>query len=195
MKPLVFATHNLGKVRELQALLGQIEVRSLRDFPHLAPIDEDGATFEANAEKKARAAAAATGLAALADDSGICVDALDGAPGIHSARFHPGTDADRVHALLEALRGVPDTRRGAVFRCALYLALPGGGAGVGETGECRGLVAQRPSGSGGFGYDPIFFLPELGRTCAELPPEEKNRLSHRAKAFAQMRPHLLRLLA
>src|SRR5262249_17885205 len=139
---LLFATHNLGKVRELQALLPKIQILSLRDWPQLAEVEEDGATLEANAEKKARAALDATGVAALADDSGLFVDVLGGRPGVHSARYRPGSDADRVNALLEEMAGVPVDQRGAAFRCALYLALPEG-SGVVEVGECRGRIVLR----------------------------------------------------
>jgi XTP/dITP diphosphohydrolase len=156
-------------------------------------VDEDQTTFEGNAEKKARAAASATGLPALADDSGLSVDALDGRPGLLSARYRSGSDEDRTKALLEEMKGVPTGRRGAVFRCALYLALPSS-TGVLEVGECRGEIAVAPVGTSGFGYDPIFVVPSLGRTFAELTPEEKNQYSHRAQAFARMQPHLTRLL-
>jgi len=190
---LVFATSNLGKLAELTDLLGgAVRVRSAADFPQVVPPEEDGATFEENARKKALHYARATSLPALADDSGLCVDALGGRPGVHSARYAPGTDADRYRALLLELDAVPVDRRGAAFRCALCLAFPDGRTVV-EEGDCPGRIARAPCGEGGFGYDPVFVVSELGRTMAELTRAEKSRVSHRGRAFARMRPHLLAL--
>jgi XTP/dITP diphosphohydrolase len=200
---LVFATTNRGKLAELEALVAglPIEVVSLAGFPPYE-VEEDGATLEANAIKKAVEWRERTGLAVLADDTGLSVDALAGAPGVHSARYAsqgepPLEDlAARSRAnnerLLRELAGVPLERRGGAFRCALCLAVPGLPPLV-VPGECRGRIALGGRGGQGFGYDPLFELPELGKTFAELSAEEKNRLSHRARAFQALRPHLERL--
>lgn len=195
MKPRVlFATTNAGKLRELRGLVGDaVEVLSLADLPPIPEPEEDGDTFEANAEKKARAYARASNLPALADDSGLCVDALGGRPGVHSARYAPGSDRARYEKLLGELLGVPEAHRTASFQCALCLALPGGGPVLMEVGKCEGTIIAEPRGMHGFGYDPVFLVPELGRTLAELRPEEKAGLSHRGRAFQKMRPHLLAL--
>ena len=185
----MFATRNAGKVRELRELVGgAIEVSSLREHPEVEEVEEDAESFEGNARKKALAAAAATGLPALADDSGLCVEALGGRPGVRSARYVEGTDRDRYLALLEELRDVPDERRGAAFVCALCLAYPDGRTVV-EQGRCEGRIGRAPKGEGGFGYDPVFLLAD-GRTMAELGPGEKSAISHRGAAFARMKPHL-----
>ncbi len=191
---LLFATTNAGKLRDLRALVGDaLDVVSLADYPG-PEVVETGETFEDNARLKALAHSARTRLPALADDSGLCVDALGGAPGVRSARYAGETDAARMERLLIELGDVPDGRRGAEFRCALCLALPSGSAIV-EVGACRGEIAHRPRGENGFGYDPIFFIPELGKTMAELSSEEKGRVSHRGRAWARMMPYLGRLAA
>ncbi|MBM4378016.1 MAG: RdgB/HAM1 family non-canonical purine NTP pyrophosphatase [Deltaproteobacteria bacterium] len=191
---LLFATTNPGKLAELRGLVGEaLEVLSLADFPGVGESPEDGDTFAANAEQKALFYARAAGVPALADDSGLCVEALSGAPGVRSARYVPGTDADRWRALLTALEDVPDDRRGAAFRCALCLALPTGKTWL-EEGECRGRIARQPVGEGGFGYDPVFQLPS-GKTMAELTKAQKSAVSHRGEAFRRMRPHLEALAA
>jgi XTP/dITP diphosphohydrolase len=187
---LLFGTTNEGKLAELRALVGGgLEVLSLRDVPPPGEVVEDGETFEANARKKARAYAQATGLPALADDSGLCVDALNGGPGVLSARYAPGTDADRVAKLLRALSGVPASQRGAAFHCALCLCLPDGREWTTE-GECRGLITEVARGQGGFGFDPVFEVPGLGKTFAELSRDEKGEWSHRGKALRAMLPTL-----
>ncbi len=196
MKPrLLFATTNAGKLRELRGLVGDaVEVLSLKELPSVPEPVEDGATFEENAEKKARGYAEATGLPALADDSGLCVDALGGRPGVLSARYAEGDDRARYEKLLSELKDVPEEQRTASFRCALCLALPGGLSHV-EVGRCEGRIGHSPRGTHGFGYDPTFVLPHLaGRTMAELTPEEKAAISHRGEAFRKMKPHLLALL-
>jgi XTP/dITP diphosphohydrolase len=191
---VLFATTNAGKLRELRGLVGEaVEVLSLADLPPLPEPEEDGDTFEANAEKKARAYAQASGLPTLADDSGLCVDALGGRPGVHSARYAPGDDRARYERLLGELVGVPEPQRTASFQCALCLALPGGGPVYMEVGKCEGMILYGPRGAHGFGYDPVFLVPELGRAMAELRPEEKAGISHRGRAFQKMRPHLLEL--
>ncbi len=178
---LVLATANPGKVRELVPLVaewGPIEVRAFDGGP--MP-DETGETYEANAVLKARAVATATGEAAVADDSGIEVDALDGRPGVLSARYGPSESA-RNERLLAELRGVPSARRTARYRAVVALALPDGTVVAGE-GTCDGEIALAPRGSAGFGYDPIFVSAELGRTIGESSADEKARVSHRARAM------------
>ncbi len=193
---LVVATKNPGKIREIRALLEGLGYRilSLEDFPQFPPVEERGETFLENALEKARAAARYTGEMALADDSGLEVEALGGAPGVRSARFGGQglTDADRNRLLLEKLRGVPMEERKARFRCVMALVTPGGEEYVVE-GTCEGYIAMEPLGDHGFGYDPVFYLPRYGKTMAQLPPEEKNRISHRAKALAGIREVLERL--
>jgi XTP/dITP diphosphohydrolase len=182
---VVVATSNPGKVRELGELLaawGGVEVLSLADFPGAAAPEETGTSYVENALLKARAVAAATGVAALADDSGLEVDALSRAPGLHSARYAP-TNAERIAKLLAALEAVPDDARGARFRCAVALAWPDGKAEVAE-GEVAGSIVGRPRGANGFGYDPLFVPHELAaRTFAEASAAEKHALSHRARAM------------
>jgi XTP/dITP diphosphohydrolase len=190
---LVLATGNPGKVREITAALGALPIKivPLERFGPIAPPPETGATFAANARDKALYYAAATGQWCLAEDSGLAVDALDGAPGVHSARYaadrcSPGADRaaiDRANnaKLLEALAGVPTARRTARFVC--HLAMAGDGRVLIETFDTvEGLIAEAPRGEGGFGYDPLFVLPSLGKTTAQLPAEQKNALSHRGKA-------------
>jgi len=197
---LIFATGNKGKLGEFEALVRglAIEIHSLRDVEPLE-VEEDAETFEGNALKKAQAYVAQTGMASLADDTGLCVDALGGAPGVRSARFggYAGGDAaERYRAnnakLLEQLARVPAGERGAEFRTALCLLVPGGEPVV-VHGIVRGRILEVPRGGHGFGYDPLFEVAELGKTLAELTTEEKNRISHRARAFAALRPHLERL--
>ncbi len=191
MKQLVFATSNKGKLVELRGLLGaDVTIESLADYPSIGEIAETAETFEGNAELKARAVARATGKWALADDSGLAVDALGGQPGVHSARYAP-TDAERIQKLLAALRDVADDRRSARFICSLCLASPTGEV-VFTRGTCEGRIGHVPRGAHGFGYDPIFELPD-GRTLAELTHEQKSGLSHRGQAFRSMRPRLLEL--
>jgi XTP/dITP diphosphohydrolase len=178
---LVLATANPGKTRELRALVGEwgpIDVRSLADFPGVRLPEEDGATYADNAVLKARAVATATGLPALADDSGLEVEALSGAPGVRSARFAP-SDAERIARLLEVLGDAEDRR--ARFRCVVAVAWPDGRLEQAE-GACTGRIAERTIGAGGFGYDPLFVADELGRTFAAATAEEKARVSHRARA-------------
>ena len=184
---VVVATRNKGKLRELVPLLARLELE-LCTIDEVAPdaeLREDGVTFVENALAKARQAARATGLPAIADDSGLEVDALDGAPGVYSARYAgPGADDDKNNTkLLEALRGVPPALRTARFRCAAVFVDPARALELVREGACEGEVLEAPRGDDGFGYDPLFFVPTVGRTMAELPLEEKNRLSHRAAAF------------
>jgi XTP/dITP diphosphohydrolase len=178
---LVLATANPGKVAELRGLvreLGAVDVRTLGDFPGLELPAEHGVTYAENAAAKARAVAATTGLPALADDSGLEVDALAGAPGVRSARFAP-SDGERIATLLAALGGVTDRR--ARFRAVVVLAWPDGRE-VQAEGLCTGSIAESPDGRGGFGYDPVFVADDLGHTFAAATPDEKARVSHRARA-------------
>ncbi|MHB8879246.1 MAG: RdgB/HAM1 family non-canonical purine NTP pyrophosphatase [Myxococcaceae bacterium] len=186
---VLFAT-NPGKLRELRELVGgELEWVSLSDLPPLPEVVEDQPTIEGNAKKKARAYASLMGVPALADDSGLFVEALGGRPGVQSARYG-ADDSDRIRRLLAELGGVAN--RKAAFRCALCLAMPGGEAVV-EVGECPGEIVDEARGSHGFGYDPVFLIPAQGRTMAELTSAEKSALSHRGQAFKKMRPHLLAL--
>jgi len=198
---IVIATTNVGKLGELRALLADLPVQLLAVTDVLGEslvINEDGATFEHNATLKARAVCHATGLYALADDSGLEVAALGGRPGVRSARFahERATDAENNAALLRELEDVPDTSRAAKFRCVLALASPWAPAEVDTVeGSCDGFIARAPRGSGGFGYDPLFVVPELAeRVMAELSDVEKNAVSHRARAVRALRPVLVRLL-
>lgn len=191
MRELVFASSNAGKIKELQALLGEAwRVKSARDFPHIPEVVEDAPTFEGNAAKKAHAFARATGLWALADDSGLVVDALDGRPGVYSARYAP-TESERIDKLLGEMKAVPAERRTARFRCVLCLASPGGEERF-TTGACEGVIGFERKGVHGFGYDPVFVLPS-GKTMSELSRDEKSALSHRGHAFRAMLPHLAAL--
>ncbi len=193
---ILIATKNPGKMREFGLLLAPLKTR-LRFPPELGlqiEVPENGTTYADNASQKALAYASASGLLTLADDSGLEVDALDGAPGIHSARYALGYDADRVEALLAQLLDVPWKQRTARFRCVVAITTPTGELYSAE-GVCEGLIAFGPAGQGGFGYDPIFHLPEHGCTMAQLPQVEKNRISHRARAVEMALPILRRLLA
>jgi XTP/dITP diphosphohydrolase len=168
-------------------------LRSLEDYPELPEIVEDGASFLENALKKAKTAAELTGEIALADDSGLEVAALDGAPGIYSSRY-AGDDADdaqNIRKLLNALKGVPLAEREAAFRCVLVLYRPDG-LYEAFNGRWVGRITEEPAGKGGFGYDPVFFLPERGVTVAQLTSDVKNRISHRAKAFAKLKTWFLK---
>ncbi len=191
MNTIVLATGNAGKIRELSAMLAEhvpgIRVLGLADFPEIGDIAETGTTFEENARIKAVAVAAATGLVAVADDSGLSVDALGGAPGVYSARYSgaDATDEKNVVKLLGALADVPDAQRGCHFACVMLAVTPGGQELLGR-GAWQGRVAHAPAGSGGFGYDPVFFDEELGLTAAEMDAQVKNSRSHRGLAVRDM---------
>jgi XTP/dITP diphosphohydrolase len=198
---LLAATTNPGKRRELETLLALpgLQLRSLADFPSAPPVDETGATFLDNARLKAHAAARHTGVAALADDSGLEVDALDGMPGVRSARAASDAGAGSGDAanrawLLARLAQVPPAARTARFRCAVVVARPDGGELIAD-GVCEGHIAAAPRGAQGFGYDPLFIAAELARTFGELSADEKHRLSHRGLAIARLRPQLAGFLA
>ena len=183
---LIIASNNAHKLQEIRAILGDYfgEIYSLREAGIEHETVEDGKSFSENALKKAREIAEIAGCCALADDSGLCVDALDGAPGIYSARFagEHGNDRENNKLLLEKLRDVPDEERGAYFCCAIALVWPDGRELTTE-GRIYGVIGHEERGSNGFGYDPLFYLPERGCTTAELRPEEKNAISHRANAL------------
>ncbi len=194
---IVLATRNPGKVAELARLLAGtgITVVSLAEFPAAPEVEETGATFAANALLKAQAAAVHTGLVALADDSGLEVDALAGRPGVYSARFAGphASDEDNNQKLISLLTAVPIARRTARFRSAVAIVTPDGRSEVTD-GACKGSILHGPRGTDGFGYDPLFLVPELGKTFAELTMEEKNRISHRGRALRralQLLPGLL----
>jgi XTP/dITP diphosphohydrolase len=192
LQELVLASHNAGKLRELQAILGDaVRLRSVGEFSQVEP-EETGLSFVENAILKARHAARVSGLPALADDSGLAVDHLGGAPGIHSARYADGQgDAANNAKLLTALKGVADAGRGAQFVCALALVrhaddpLP-----ILCEGLWHGRILREARGANGFGYDPLFWVPERNCSSAELPAEDKNRLSHRARALALLKQRL-----
>ena len=186
----MLATGNRYKVEEIRAILADlgIVVRSLSEFPGAPEVVEDGATYRDNALRKARAAAEFTGKPALADDTGLEVDALGSRPGLYAARFagEGCTFQDNIRKLLGLLEGVPVERRGARFVCVLAFVDPGGHEQIVE-GELRGRITETQSGVGGFGYDPVFYVPEAGKTLAELAPDEKNRISHRRRALDKAR--------
>ncbi len=185
VRSILLATGNPGKARELAELLAGVPYTlvTLADVGLPDDVEEVGVTLEENALIKARSYARRSGLTTLADDSGLEVDALGGAPGVHSKRFagEDATDEERVAYLLQRLEGTPLEERTAAFRCVLAVAAPDGRA-LTREGVCRGIITDTPQGSDGFGYDPVFWVPEVGRTMAELTPSEKNRISHRARA-------------
>ncbi len=187
---IVLATGNLDKIRELRHALDglAIEILTRDDFPGIPETIEDGATLDANALKKARELCEATGLPAVADDTGLEVDALNGEPGVYSSRFAgPGaTYADNVNLLLKRMEGVPEKARRAQFRCVIALVEPAG-AEILVEGVCEGRILTEARGDEGFGYDPIFLVPSFGRTFAEMSVAEKDGISHRGRAMARMR--------
>ena len=186
MKPLVVATGNLGKLREMQAYLTDLGWE-LRLKPAELEIEETGERFSENARLKASQVAIATGEWAIADDSGLEVDALGGAPGVYSARYG-NTDSERIERLLRELGD--NQNRQAQFACAVALARPDGSIALEAEGVCRGEILDATRGSGGFGYDPVFYVPEVQQTFAEMTPELKRSLSHRGKAFQALLPRL-----
>ncbi|MEW6672443.1 MAG: XTP/dITP diphosphatase [Thermodesulfobacteriota bacterium] len=184
---IVIATRNLGKKAEIKKLLKgfPVDIKTLDEFGPVPEIEENGKTFEENAYKKAGFIAKILGMPALADDSGLVVEALDGRPGVHSARYagEDATDQQRCQNLLREMEGRTDRR--AAFECVISIAVPSGPALTYE-GRCEGLIAPSASGSGGFGYDPIFFYPPAGKTFAEMTAEEKNSVSHRGRALRDL---------
>ena len=189
-RALVIASSNAGKIREFTALLHDLPVRLLPQ-PEGLEVEETGSSFAENARLKAEAVARASGCWALADDSGLSVTALGGAPGVHSARF-AASDAARIARLLRELAGAGD--RSAQFTAALAVADPSGTIRLEVEGTCPGLILEQQRGTGGFGYDPVFFVPETGLTYAEMDKELKGRIGHRGRAFALLAPQLQALL-
>lgn len=190
---ILLATTNKGKIRELEDLLKNtdIAIMSLSDLPDYIEVAETGKTFAENAFIKARAVCALSQIVTLADDSGLEVDALDGAPGVYSARYagEPKSDQRNIDKLLKDLEGIPEEKRTARFRCCLAVVCPDGREYVTE-GSVEGRILFAEKGNDGFGYDPVFYLPDMGKTMAELSLDQKNELSHRAKAFAKAVPIL-----
>jgi XTP/dITP diphosphohydrolase len=195
-KTLVLATRNKGKISELRELLSEfdINIKGLDEFDPIPEVEEDGLTFEENAFKKAFFTAKALGVPALADDSGLVVNALGGAPGVMSARYsgENATDEKNIIKLLSDMNGKTD--RSASFQCAVVIALPTGQSLV-FRGECQGVIVPEPAGDDGFGYDPVFFYPPLKRTFAQIPMEEKNRISHRGTAITRLKEDFDMVLA
>lgn len=195
---LVVATRNHGKLAEIRELLSRLDVtvKALDDYPSAPEPRETGATFRENAVIKAVAAASFTGEVAVADDSGLVVDALGGAPGVMSARYggNGASDQEKYERLLAQMAGVPDAERTARFVCVVAVASPDGSISSAD-GVVEGTIACAPRGTGGFGYDPVFLIPELGMTFGELPPATKNAMSHRARALAGAEPLILEALS
>lgn len=192
---LVLATRNRGKIREIWELLKDfpVEIKNLDDFGPIPDVEEDGDTFDDNAFKKASFTAKVLGLPALADDSGLEVEALEGAPGVRSARYAgpSATDQENNDKLLQEMKGKANRR--AAFVCVISIAVPSGVALTYEA-RCEGLIAETPAGDNGFGYDPVFFYPPMNRTFAQLSAEEKNQVSHRGKALAEMKEEFDKVL-
>ena len=192
---LVIATGNPGKTAEIRDLLDgfPINIKNLDDFGPIPPVVEDGETFDENAYKKASFVSKILGYPALADDSGLVVDALDGAPGVYSARYagENASDVQRYTKLLKEMKG--QTNRKAAFECVISLAVPTGAALTYEA-RCEGAIAEEPAGDGGFGYDPVFYYPPLKKTFGELSREEKSRISHRGKALAELKAEFDKVL-
>jgi XTP/dITP diphosphohydrolase len=198
MKRLLVATHNKGKVAEYAEMLHDLDIQwlSLDDAGVATDVEETGDTFHENALLKAQAYAAETGLLTLADDSGLEVDALSGQPGVYTARYGgPGlTYAGRYRLLLQAMRDVAWAERTARFRCVIVLARPDGVVLATSEGICQGMIAWEPAGEGGFGYDPIFYLPDRGMTMAQLSSAVKHQISHRGQALRAIEPALRQVL-
>ena len=192
---LVIATRNKGKTKEIKDLLKDypVDIKNLDDFGPIPQVEEDGDTFDENAYIKASFAARILGLPALADDSGLIVEALDGAPGIHSARYagENASDKEKYLKLLHEMKG--KTNRRAAFECVISVAIPTGAALTYEA-RCEGIIAEEPAGSNGFGYDPVFFYPPFHKTFAQISRSEKNRISHRGKALAELKSEFDKVL-
>ena len=192
---LVIATGNPGKTAEIRDLLKDfpINIKNLDDFGPIPPVVEDGDTFDENAYKKSSFVSKVLGYPALADDSGLVVDALDGAPGVYSARYagEDATDVQRYAKLLEEMKG--QSNRKAAFECVISLAVPTGAALTYEA-RCEGLITEEPAGDGGFGYDPVFYYPPLKKTFGQLSREEKGRVSHRGKALQELKDEFDKVL-
>ena len=193
---IVLATKNAGKVKEFQQLLKDfpVEIKNLNDFGPIPEVEEDGATFDDNAYKKAFFTAKVLGLPAIADDSGLVVEALDGAPGVRSARYagKNATDSENIEKLLQEMSGKSNRR--ATFECVISIAVPSGPALTYE-GRCEGEITTKPQGVSGFGYDPVFYYPAYGKTFAEISSQEKNSVSHRGRALREMIAEFDKILA
>lgn len=189
MNEVIIATKNPGKAKEFEHLFASknISVRTLLDYPEIGDIDETGETFEENAVIKAETISEQLNKMVIGDDSGLMVDALDGRPGIYSARYagEPKDDQANIDKVLEELSNVAEENRSARFYCALAIAIPGKET-ITVSGTCEGEILNERRGINGFGYDPVFFVPKLGKSMAELPSEEKNRISHRANAIQEL---------
>jgi len=192
---IVIATRNLNKTVEIRDILKDfpITIKNLDDFGPIPEVEEDGQTFDDNAYKKSSFTARTLGLPALSDDSGLCVEALDGAPGVHSARYagENATDQENCALLLENLKN--EKNRNASFKCVISLALPTGAALTYE-GTCDGVILEKPQGFKGFGYDPLFFYPAFGKTFAQLSLDEKSQVSHRGKALREFRDEFEKII-
>ena len=186
MLEILIATNNLGKVKEIKDILNtpEIKILTMKDFPDLPKVEEDGKNYQENAFKKARKISEYTGKICLADDSGLEIDYLKGKPGIYSSRWG-NSDEERINKVLKLLKNVPKNKRNAKFVCAAVLVFPDGKTYMVKE-ECKGSITFKPKGAHGFGYDPIFLVPEYNKTFAELGDEIKNRISHRGKAMRKM---------
>ncbi|MEH7375630.1 MULTISPECIES: XTP/dITP diphosphatase [Bacillaceae] len=189
MKEVIIATKNPGKAREFEHIFASrgIEVRTLLDFPEIPDVDETGSTFEENAILKAEAVSQALGKMVIGDDSGLMVDALEGRPGIYSARYagEQKNDQNNTDKVMSELKGLPQEKRSARFYCALAVAVPGQET-ITVSGTCEGRILEEQRGTNGFGYDPVFYVPEKGLAMAELSSDEKNKISHRANALKKL---------
>jgi XTP/dITP diphosphohydrolase len=189
MKEVIIATKNPGKAKEFEHIFAArgIEVRTLLDFPEIPEVEETGLTFEENAILKAEAVSKALGKMVIGDDSGLMVDALEGRPGIYSARYagEPKNDENNTDKVLSELKGLSEEKRSARFYCALAVAVPGQET-ITVSGTCEGRILEEQRGTNGFGYDPVFYVPEKGLAMAELSSDEKNKISHRANALKKL---------
>ena len=198
MKQVIIATQNLGKAKDFEALFRPYgyEILTLRDIAEEIDVEETGTTFEENAILKAETVAKLLNTAVIADDSGLEIDALDGEPGVYSARYAGGekSDSANIDKVLEKMKGIPEEKRHARFRCVLAIAVPGKETKT-FSGSCEGYIIEERIGENGFGYDPIFWVPSEGRTLAELQPQEKAAISHRGNAMREMQLSLSKLLS
>lgn len=187
---IILATGNKNKIREIKekfSSIGKLSITSLEELDNIPEIEENASTFEGNALIKAKAICSFTGFPAMADDSGLVIDALNGEPGVYSARYGGAnlSDIEKNSLVLSKMKNIPEKKRSARFVCAVALAFPDGKTYTAQ-GECLGIISKTPVGEKGFGYDPIFYIPESGKTMAQLSPDEKNRISHRGKAIEKI---------
>lgn len=197
MKEIIIATKNKGKAKEFERMFEPLglQVKTLLDYDHIEDVEETGTTFEENAILKAEEVSKKVNQVVIADDSGLIVDALNGAPGVYSARYAglEKNDEANIDKVLKELKGIPERDRTARFYCALAVAFPNGQT-ITVNGSCEGLILQERKGKNGFGYDPIFFVKELGKSMAELQPEEKSGISHRGRALKKLEDRLSSIL-